>query len=216
MNKNYTTWSEAREILGEENFHTLNDLQDLHPDLRIMPEQWKQFQIIPRSPDFLEKRKKEIVVYPEISHDVNGQAINLEWLEKNFPKAISFEFNDRLKKFLSYPMSLAKTIPTLRLKWRIVFKNLGDDDYLDEKGKIIGAPNHIFIALLHQVKGGKMLWLNDTRPIFCPEFVMLSVATSSKIQFPLYAWTSNTPHFTVKSLPSECLNNIPAVYMRLG
>ncbi|MEK7120141.1 MAG: hypothetical protein AAB824_01215, partial [Patescibacteria group bacterium] len=191
MRKNYVTWPEAREILGEENFHDLVGLQDMHPDLRLMPEEWNQFHLIPYSADVLDEHRKEVILYPEIKSDVKRNFITTKWFENNFPNIFSF---NQKGVFDQYPHTLevinAKlNSPMLQNRWRLIFKTLGDDSctHKDKKTSFeisgMGMPNYIFAALLHYTKSREKLWIDDGRPIFCSELQLLVIVKSTSFRF---------------------------------
>ena len=89
--------------------------------------------------------------------------------------------------------------------WRIAFKNLlhapaDEKNFYDEDGYNIGIIRYIYIALLHKGKTGKMLWLNESLPIFCPELAVFSIITGHRFWFPFYMWKSNVDCFKIESL----------------
>lgn len=163
MAKDYVvTWSEAREILGEENFHDLVDLQDMHPDLRLMPEEWEQFRLIPYSPKFLKEHKDQVVLFPAIDHDINGNLINFLWFNENFPGILQgprIESAIQLMKRCSVNnLDILYNAPEKR--WHLIFKgnecNESADKYPFPKEE--GLVTYIFAAMLNYRKTGKLLW----------------------------------------------------------
>jgi len=161
VGKNYTTWTEARKILGK-NFYDLVDLQDMHPDLRLMPEEWEQFQLIPYSVEQLTAHKNRAILFPAIDHDVNGNLINFLWFNENFPgifqisgeKPTINSMLDTYKEFISHA-------PEQR--WHLIFK---EEVHPFICGRTENLVTYIFIAMLHYRKTGILLWQNIGTLIF--------------------------------------------------